>query len=654
MTTLIEVKDLHKHYGNRALFDGAEVTICEDQRIAVIGRNGAGKSTLCRILTGEEEADRIKLWMAPELRLAYLQQHDPYTLDEIVLGFLKRHTGKPEWECAKLAARFGLKGPFLDAPIGSLSGGYRTRVKLTAMLLADPNFIILDEPTNYLDLRTLILLERFLTDYQGGYIIVSHDREFLRRTCESTLEIENGAMTLYPGSVEEYLEFKEDKREQAEATNRNIEAKQKQLQRFIDRFKAKASKATQAKSKLKQLQKLKTIEIDHPMKNVRIRIPEVPRRQGVALRCTELAIGYPERTIAKGIDLEIPQGSRVAVLGDNGQGKTTFLRTIAGDLEPKGGSFRWGHMLETGYYAQHVYATLDPTLTVRQYLQRRADHEVKDQQILDMAGSFLFGGADVDKRIGVLSGGERARMVLAGLLLERKPVLLLDEPSNHLDFETVEALGEALKSYQGTLFFVSHDRTFVHLVATEILEIHDGKVIRYPGTYDEYVWRIQKRAEEEEREDRETAGRGATGRGAAAKSAASAERAAASIPAAIATPDPGSKAAVVAAAAGAWSNVGAIAPGVTAPAAGTEPVSGKSAWRARKEAEAAKRRREKKIAEIEKRLDQVRLQKDALLRQLEADDGFKAAELSIRLGKVEKELRDAEDEWLRLQEESTP
>ncbi len=636
MATLIEVKDLHKHYGNRAILDGAEVTISDNQKIAIIGRNGAGKSTLCRILTGEEEADKGKIWFAPELRLAYLQQHDPYTMDETVLGFLERHTGKAEWECAKLAARFGLKGPLLEATIGSLSGGYRTRVKLTAMLLEDPNFIILDEPTNYLDLRTLILLERFLLDYEGGFIVVSHDREFLRRTCESTLEIENAEMTLYPGSVEEYLEFKEDKREQAIATNRNIEIKQKQLQRFVDRFKAKASKATQAKSKLKQLQKLKTIDIDHPMKNVRIRIPEVPKRQGVALRCTDLSIGYPEKTIATGIDLEIPQGARVAVLGDNGQGKTTFLRTIADNLEPKAGSFRWGHMLTPGYYAQHVYATLDPTISVRQYLQRKADHEIKDQQILDMAGSFLFGGADVDKKIGVLSGGERARMVLAGLLLARTPVLLLDEPSNHLDFETVEALGEALKTFQGTLFFVSHDRTFVHMVATEILEVSEGKVIRYPGTYDEYVWRLQQRAEEEEKENE-------------SGSAASKPRPSAPVPQA----SPKTVSDAVAAAAGAAPTPARPGPVVTpapatAPSAATDEAAGRSAWLARKEAEAAKRRREKRLAEVEKKLDQLRFQKDNLTRQIEADDGLKAAELAIRFGRLQKELRETEDLWLEV------
>lgn len=492
---LIKLTNIHKSYGTLTIFDSAEVTFTEGQKIGVIGRNGAGKSTLCRIITGEESADAGEVWMASELRLAYLPQHDPYTLEETLLEFLVRYTTRPDWQCAKVAAQFQLGGELLAMKVGEVSGGYRTRLKLAAMLVEEPNFLILDEPSNYLDLHTLILLEKFLQDYNGGFLVVSHDREFLRRTCEETLEVENGEMSLYPGDVEEYLVFKSEQVEQAMAYNRNIEAKQKQLQHFVDRFRAKASKASQARSKMKQLNRLKTIAIDHPMKNVRIRIPAVPRRHGVAFRCEEMAIGYPEKTVARDITMDVPQGARVAVLGDNGQGKTTFLRTIAGDLPPLTGSFRWGHMLKTGYYAQHVYATLDQTITVKTYLGRKAAHDVLDQEILDLAGSFLFRGEDVEKRIGVLSGGERARLVLAGILLAKCPVILLDEPTNHLDFETVEALGEALSKFVGTLFFVSHDRTFVNMVATEIIEVGDSKVIRYPGSYEDYVYSMEKRAD---------------------------------------------------------------------------------------------------------------------------------------------------------------
>lgn len=491
MKVLLQLNGIHKSYGAQVILDDATVSFLEDQKIGVIGRNGAGKSTLCKIITGQEEADGGTLSRASDLRLSYLEQHDPYKLEETVIGFLMRYTGKEEWQCGKVAGRFQLKNELLEATIGTLSGGYRTRVKLASMLLSEPNFLILDEPTNYLDLKTLILLEEFLQDYNGGFLIVSHDREFLKKTCEHTLEIENGGCILYPGSVEEYLIFKEEQKEQAMSYNKNIEVKQKQLQEFVDRFRAKASKASQAKSKMKQIEKLKKIEVDHPLSNVHIKIPPVERKSGIALTCDDLAIGYPEKLVAHKIHMEIHQGAHVAVLGDNGQGKTTFLRTLAEDLAPKSGKHRWGYGLKIGYYAQHVFTALDPDTDVYSHLSNVAAPGVTRQEILNIAGSFLFKGDDVRKRASVLSGGERARLCLAGLLLTKSQVLLFDEPTNHLDFETVEALGRALKNFSGTLFFISHDRTFVNLVASEIVEVNNGAVRRYPGSYEDYVYHLE-------------------------------------------------------------------------------------------------------------------------------------------------------------------
>lgn len=497
MKVLLQFSGIYKHYGVRTILEDASAAFGENQKVGVIGRNGAGKSTLCKILTGQEEADSGEISKSSDLRLSYLEQHDPYRLDEKVIDFLTRYTRKEEWECGKMAARFQIKKALLETPIGELSGGYRTRVKLTAMLLSDPNFLILDEPTNYLDLKTLILFENFLADYEGGFLIVSHDREFLKKTCEHTLEIENGACTLYPGSVEEYLVFKEEQKEQILSYNRNVEVKQKQLQAFVDRFRAKASKASQAKSKMKQLERLKTISVDHPLSNVHIRIPQVEKRNAMAVDCQNLAIGYPEKVIASNIHIEVPQGIHVAVLGENGQGKTTFLRTLAGDLETKFGAVKWGHNLRIAYYAQHVFAGLPGDSDVYSYLIAKAAPEVTRQEVLNLAGSFLFRGDEVQKKISVLSGGERARVCLAGMLLSKSQVLLLDEPTNHLDFETVEALGRALKGFAGTLFFVSHDRTFVNLVATQIIEVNRGAVLRYPGTYEEYVYHLENRVDEE-------------------------------------------------------------------------------------------------------------------------------------------------------------
>ncbi|MDP8230019.1 MAG: ABC-F family ATP-binding cassette domain-containing protein, partial [Candidatus Gorgyraea atricola] len=474
MKTLLQLTNIHKAYGAQIILDAFSVTISENQKIGVIGRNGAGKTTMCRIITGHEVPDDGTVQKSKRFRLAYLEQHDPYRLDETVISFLSRYTEKEEWQCGKVAARFQLKNELLETLIGTLSGGFRTRVKLVAMLLKDPNILILDEPTNYLDLKTLILLEEFLQDYRGGFLIVSHDREFLKKTCKETLEIENGSCALYPGTVDEYLLFKEEQGRLIDCHNKNVETKRKQLQAFVDRFRAKASKAAQAKSAMKKIEKLQTINTGHSLSTVRLKIPLVEKKNLVAFRAKGLTIGYPGHQVASHITMEFNQGDHIAVLGDNGQGKTTFMRTIAGDLEAMGGSYKWGHGLKVGYYAQHVLQSLDLQNDVLTHLMNVAEKSVVRQEILAMAGSFLFKEDDVLKKVAVLSGGEKARLCLASLLLSRNDVLLLDEPTNHLDFETVEAFGKALKAFNGTVFFISHDRTFVNMLATRIVEVKDG------------------------------------------------------------------------------------------------------------------------------------------------------------------------------------
>src|SRR3954463_2560695 len=491
MPVVLQLVDALKRYGEQALLDRTSCALADDQKVGLIGRNGAGKSTFCRILLGEEELDAGEIARGRQLRLGYLPQHDPFQGEENGREFLMRDSGQPDWRCGEVAWQFQFPDAMVDRPVRELSGGWQTRTKLAALLLKDPNLLILDEPTNFLDLRTQMLLERFLSEFRAGCLIVSHDREFLKRTCTHTLEISRGQLTMYPGNVDAYLTNLAERREHDLRVNATTLTKRRQLETFIAKNRAKASTASQAKSKAKQLERLQLIDIEGPEASVRFRFPDIEPRQGPAVRTRHLAIGYPDHTVARDIHVEIDHGTRVGVVGDNGQGKTTFLRTICGSLEPIAGDLTWGYGSQVGVYAQHVYTTLPEQKTVLEYLEYQAVPGTVTQQIKDVAGSLLFSGEMVEKKIRVLSGGERARLVMAGLLLQRNNVLVLDEPGNHLDVESVEALAEALIGYEGTVIFRSHDRHFMHRVATHVVEVRAGKVASYPGDFDEYVYRVQ-------------------------------------------------------------------------------------------------------------------------------------------------------------------
>ncbi len=495
MAVVLQLQNAHKRYGNQELLDGTSCALPDDQKVGLIGRNGAGKSTLCRILLGEEELDAGEVVRSRKLRLGYLRQHDPFHEGETVIGFLMRDSGQPEWRCGEIAWQFQIPDVMLDQPVRQLSGGWQTRVKLAALLLHDPNLLILDEPTNFLDLRTQLLLEGFLRNFPAGCLVVSHDRSFLKRTCTQTLELSRGQLTLFPGDVDKYLENIAERREHDLRVNAATLSKRKQLETFINKNRANANTASQARSKAKQLERLELVQVQGQEATVRFSFPESDVRQGTALRTEQLAIGYPGNEVATQVQVEVDHGTRVGIVGDNGQGKTTFLRTVCGSIEPLSGTLKWGFGCQVGVYAQHVYTTLPVDQTVEDYLYRQAAPGTVMQQIKDVAGSFLFSGEMIEKKIRVLSGGERARLVLAGLLLQQHNVLVLDEPGNHLDVETVEALADALCRYRGTVIFTSHDRYFMQRVATAVIEVRDGRVASYPASFEDYVYRVQKELE---------------------------------------------------------------------------------------------------------------------------------------------------------------
>ncbi len=490
MANLLQLHQGTKSYGPRHLFEGASFSINDGEHVGVIGPNGAGKTTLFKILTGQEHLDSGTLTQAKNLRIGYLAQHDNFAPNQTMEEYLAEGTHMPIWDLKSLGKNLGLSDAQYSAPITSLSGGYRMRCKLLHLLGQEPDLILLDEPTNYLDLESLLTLEKFLQNYKHAFLLISHDREFLRRTTDHILEVEAGDITKYNGSLDAYFEQKELLRTQLEACALSVEQKRQEILDFVARFGAKATKASQAQSRLKQLDKLESIEIKALPNTTTINLPEPSATGKVILTATNAALGYGDRTVLRDINFTLARGDHLAVVGVNGAGKSTLLKALAQKLTPLSGTITPGHNVTIGYYAQHVSEALNPNHTVFQAMSAKAHPSVLPQQVLNLAGALLFPGDDVKKPISVLSGGEKSRVALGQILLQKAPCLLLDEPTNHLDFQTVEALTVALKEYPGTVVVVSHDRSFMSRIASKILEIRDGHAQYYPGTYGEYVWSL--------------------------------------------------------------------------------------------------------------------------------------------------------------------
>jgi ATP-binding cassette subfamily F protein 3 len=491
---LLQLQNGSKHFGTKVIFASASFAVNEGEHVGVIGPNGAGKTTLFKILAQQDSLDEGQLITAKGLRIGYLEQESEWRLDLSAEEYLIQNCVKPIWELKQIGKGLGLSEAHFGRPLHELSGGYRMRMKLLYLVGQEPNLMLLDEPTNFLDLESVLALETFLQSYNGAFLLISHDREFLRRTTEYTLEVEGGDIAKFPGNIDDYFEQKEQLRAILEAQAANLEAKRKHMQDFVDRFRAKATKAKQAQSRMKALEKMETVETKDLPVRARIRIPPPIHTGKESVLLKNAQLGYGDKVILKDVRLRMERGDHFGVVGFNGTGKSTLLKSLAGVIPLIQGDHTLGYQVSLSYFSQHSADQLEMNDSILDSLQKTAHRDLNQQDILNMAGSLLFSGDDVHKKVRVLSGGEKSRVALGQILLKKSPLLLLDEPTNHLDFDTVEALTEALRDYEGTVMVVSHDRSFIGRVANRILEIHDGKVELYPGTYDEYVWSLQKGA----------------------------------------------------------------------------------------------------------------------------------------------------------------
>jgi ATP-binding cassette subfamily F protein 3 len=524
---LVQIEGVAKGYGGRVLFRDVSWRVLAGQRIGLVGPNGAGKSTLCRILAGFEEPDAGRVSRPRDATVGYLPQEVSTTgegsvLEEALSGFdevweLERAlaalaaamaTGpsdaltekygdlqhrfealggyRLESEARAVLTGLGFGAVDLARPLGEFSGGWRMRAALARLLLLRPSLLLLDEPTNHLDMESLGWLEGFLQGYDGAVVVVSHDRYFLNRMVSMIAELGPGGLTVYQGDYEAYLVERTARRELLEAQARNQAKRVAEIERFIERFRYKATKARQVQSRVKMLERIERVTVDAEARRIHFAFPDPPRtgRRVASLRGIYKA--YGEQPVYAGVDLEVERGDKIALVGVNGAGKSTLLKILAGVLTFERGERSLGVGATTHYYAQHQLDALTPDRTVLEELAEAAP-ETGHTRLRTLLGSFLFSGDDVDKKVAVLSGGEKARLALARMLVRPASLLLLDEPTNHLDLASREVLEDALAAFPGTIVFISHDRYFINRIATKVLEVARGQLTVYLGDYDAYL-----------------------------------------------------------------------------------------------------------------------------------------------------------------------
>jgi ATP-binding cassette subfamily F protein 3 len=516
-----------KSYGSRVLFEGAALQVNRGDRIGLVGPNGAGKSTLFSLILREEAADDGKIQLERDAKIGYLPQESapvgdetaleiacaitpdfvallrtikawdeahpdaaqhPETLhDDVHERFHELNGYYVEAKAKQIMAGLGFRERDLARPARELSGGWVMRAHLARLLTQEPDLLMLDEPTNHLDLESLLWFQEYLQSYPGAILVISHDREFLDHLVTGIVEIRHQQLVHYTGNYSQFVELRAAADAQQLAAYKTQQKEIAHLQAFADRFKAKASKATQAQSKLKQIERMEKIEA--PVaddKKVGFRFPQPIRSGQRVIWLEQLHFAYGNNPVYRGVDLEVERGERIVLVGPNGAGKSTLLKLLADKLQPQQGVRGLGHNVSAGYYSQYRVEMLKPERTV---LAEALDTPAKvtEQFVRTLLGSFLFSGDSVFKKIEVLSGGEKSRLALVKLLLDPPNLLLMDEPTTHLDMSSIDALVDALKQFEGTLVFISHDVYFIKALANKVIHVAGGKLTNYLGNYEFYL-----------------------------------------------------------------------------------------------------------------------------------------------------------------------
>ncbi|HTX20974.1 MAG TPA: ABC-F family ATP-binding cassette domain-containing protein [Candidatus Aquilonibacter sp.] len=490
---MLTVAGLSKSFGGRELFDDVSLTLQSGERVAIVGPNGAGKSTLFKIILGKEEADAGDVTFIRGTRTGYLPQESEPAGNESVLDIAvpheHEHDGQFVAKAKQILDSLGFKLTDHHRPARELSGGWIMRAHLARLLAEEPDLLLLDEPTNHLDLETLLWFQDYLKHYPGGILLISHDREFLNNLCTHIAELRAARILRYTGNYDSYLEQRASAEATMAATAVAQQRKIDQLQTFVDRFRAKNTKAAQAQSKLKQIERIKEEMVSAPSGDgptVGFRFPQPQRSGHRVITLEKIKFGYDEKLIYDGMHFEAERGQRTVLVGPNGAGKSTLLKLLAEVLKPQAGVHKLGHNVKHGYFAQHRAAMLNPNHTVMQEAME-TPQRVTEQFIRTLLGSFLFRGDDVFKPVSVLSGGEKSRLALVKLLLDPPNLLLMDEPTTHLDLASVDALIEALKQFEGTLIFISHDVHFIRQLSNHVVRVEAGRLRHFPGGYQYYL-----------------------------------------------------------------------------------------------------------------------------------------------------------------------